>query len=562
MISVTVRLAAVAAVYFRPSVFFGDQALKGADYFQLHLRRIAFAQNALFGPGHFLPAWYPREMLGTPFSANIQSFPWIPSRLLLLLVPNPRLHYELGVWLAASLAALFTYLYSRRAGLSELASITAGWTFASAGYFASRVFAGHLPLLEAYPSLPLLLWLADRATAPDRARFRIRDLSALAVAAACFAVAGHPQIPAYSFVAVGLFLLFRPGARNRFRAVAALALGAGATLAVWWPMLLLIRRSTRVLDLDPPSNDVTLPYARLRALLQPWIDGWTGTLDVPNWHPFSGYPNAAWFWDTTSYMGLVPVAVIVWLLVRMILRKRLPVWPLSFLTALGAGALLCALPAGKFLHVIIPAAVLRSPARLLYLSTFAVSLALGFGVDVFLKAALPLTTPLARNAMRAAVAAFLLFHAVDLGGFARIFVQTVPWQDVVGAPTFAAQIMNEAKDERVAGNDFSVWCQERYDDPGGFDSVILADPYRILLALNGYNPRANEEEIDSYRFSLPALRTTGVGFVISERPRPDLERLAADGDLRTLPRPQPRAPSFVHSVECPRESRLFPALKR
>jgi hypothetical protein len=148
-LSVSILLGLTAAVYLRRSIFFGDQALRGADYFELHIRRIAFAQDALFGPGHFLPAWYPRELLGEPFSANLQSFPWIPTRLLLLLLPNARLHYEVGVLLAALLSALFTWLFCRRCGLSQVASVAAGWTFASAGFFASRVLAGHLPLLEA-----------------------------------------------------------------------------------------------------------------------------------------------------------------------------------------------------------------------------------------------------------------------------------------------------------------------------------------------------------------------------------------------------------------------------
>ncbi len=72
-ISVSILLALTAAVYLRPSIFLGNQALKGVDYFELHIKRIAFAQDALFGPGHFLPAWYPRELLGEPFSANFRA---------------------------------------------------------------------------------------------------------------------------------------------------------------------------------------------------------------------------------------------------------------------------------------------------------------------------------------------------------------------------------------------------------------------------------------------------------------------------------------------------------
>jgi hypothetical protein len=537
-ISISILLVLTAAVYLRTSIFFGDQALRGADYFELHIKRIAFAQDALFGASHFLPAWYPRELLGAPFSANLQSFPWIPTRLLLLLLPNARLHYEVGVLLAALLSALFTWLFCRRLGLSEVASVAAGWTFASAGYFASRVLAGHLPLLEAYPSLPLMLWLGDRATAPDRASYWRRDLAALAVAAGCFAVAGHPQIPAYSLAAAALFLAFRPGARERVRAIAALALGAGATLAAWWPMLLLIRRSTRVLHLDPPSNDVTFPYHRLLALIRPGVDGWPGSLDLAGAIDFHGYPNDAWFWDTTSYVGLLPIAVIVWLLVRMVARKRLPVWPWGFLAALGTAALCLALPLGDFLHRIVPVAVLRSPARLLYLSTFPAAVALGMGIDIFLGVQFRTL-----NARRFIVAACLLFHAVDLGEFARTFVLTASWSDRTGAPSFADKIPENAHNERVVASEFDVWSQRRYDDAGGFDSLILAHTYRALLGLAGTNPRLNEEELDASEFSVPALQATGVGFVITDEPRSDLVRVASDDEaiLYRVPHSAPRA---------------------
>src|SRR5690349_18912382 len=164
--SVCLLLVLTAAIYFRPAVVFKNQTLIGADYSQLHERHIAFARDALFGPKHFLPAWYPRELFGAPFSANLQSFPWIPTRLILFLF-DPSVSFSIGVWMAAALAALFSYLYCRRMGISEIGSVAAAWTFACAGFFASRVMAGHLPLLEAYPALPLLLWLVERAIAPD-----------------------------------------------------------------------------------------------------------------------------------------------------------------------------------------------------------------------------------------------------------------------------------------------------------------------------------------------------------------------------------------------------------
>lgn len=534
-ISVFLLLSLTAVTYARPSVFFGGRTLHGSDYFELHIRRIAFARNALFGSAHFLPAWYPGELFGAPFSANLQSFPWIPTRLLLLLVPEVRIHYALGVLLAALLAALFTYLYCRRAGLSELASVAAGWTFASAGYFASRVFAGHLPLLEAYPALPLLLWLVDRA------QYRRRDLIALAGAAACVAVAGHPQIPAYALMAAVLFILFRPATRARWRGIAAIVLGVGATLAAWTPMLMLVRRSTRVLSLDPPANDVTMPVHRLWALIRPGIDGWPLSMDLAGKPVFSGYPSPAWFWDTTVYVGLVPLFVIVWLLVRAVARRRPVAWPWGFLAAMGIAALVFALAPGDLLRRIAPVVIFRSPARLLYLATFAASMALGAGLDAFWKASF-----LSATGKRIVIASCLLFHFFDLGGFARTFVQTIPWTDYSEPPAFAARMLNEIGSGRVASSDVPMWCLQVCDDAGSFDSILLAGPYRAMLELTGANPRTNQERLNAAAFPVAALQTAGVRFVLTDEPRQDLELVANDDEakLYRVPNPAPRA-SFL-----------------
>ena len=148
-------IAVIAVIW--PNIAPDDMQL-ASDYALLHQRRMTFAREALFGPDHVLPAWYPRELLGTPFWANVQNFPFLPTRLLVLLLFDPqwRYTYAVAVSLSAILTSLFTYLYCRRIGLGAVASATGAWTFACCGYFVSRIAAGHLPLLEAFWGLPLL----------------------------------------------------------------------------------------------------------------------------------------------------------------------------------------------------------------------------------------------------------------------------------------------------------------------------------------------------------------------------------------------------------------------
>lgn len=290
-------LVLVAIFYLRLGILRGESALRGLDYDQMHVHRLRFAREALFGAAHTLPGWYPHEALGSPFLANLQSFPWIPTRLVLLLL-DPSAAYAAGIFLAAAFSALFTWLYCRQAGMSRLGAWVSAATFAGAGFFASRVMAGHLPLLEAYPALPLLLWLVDRAV--KRNRF---DLGILAVCCALVVSAGHPQLPAYAIGSAIVYAAWRGRGWLRVRIVAAIALGCGLAMAVWWPMLLLIGRSTRILHLSAAANDVAMPYSRLLALLVPGIHGWPAPVELSEAHPFIAYPNPAYFWDTASYIG-------------------------------------------------------------------------------------------------------------------------------------------------------------------------------------------------------------------------------------------------------------------
>jgi len=531
-LSVALLVVLTEAVYFRPSVL--NDGLFGSDYLELHARHIAFARNALLGPGHFLPAWYPRELLGAPFAANVQSFPWIPTRLLLLLV-DPKFAFVVAVALAAALAAVCTYLFCKRIGLSNLGAISAGWTFACAGFFASRVMAGHLPMLEAYPSLPLLLWLADRAVAPDRVRFLRRDVAWLALAAASVALAGHPQLPAYSLGAAWVYLIVRGRGRRLVLAASALALGVASTLFAWWPMILLIQRSTRVLDLAPPSNDIAMPYGRLLALIWPAKDGWP---DILARQPmFSGYPTNAYFWDTAPYIGLLPLAAILFLLVLTVRSKRLPAPPFAFLVVLGIGALLLSLPAAQPLHRLIHGTLFRSPARLFYLCTFPAAVALGCAVNAF-----QTTSWLTWRARSLILALCLVGHAVDLGGFARLFIQPAPHERF--PRVFEAVLSRELNGARIAAQDPAY--HGLYDDAGIFDSILLANPYRAMLGLAGLPRDLNEQRVDASEFPIPALEAAGVRFVITSDERNELAlvRETAEENLYRVPNPAPRVAFF------------------
>lgn len=524
--------------YLRPAILSGAGVLQGFDYYQLHIRRLRFAREALFGAQHRLPGWYTREALGTPFAANMHSFPWIPTRLVLLAL-DPAVAYAAGIAMAAALAALFTFLFARRAGLSLVGGFTAAGTFACAGYFASRVMAGHLPLLEAYPALPLLLWLAERAD-------KRRDLIALAVASACVAAAGHPQLPVYALVSALLYAIWKYRGAALVRVAGAIMLGAGLTLVVWWPMLLLIGRSMRVLRLAMPDNDIAMPYGRLLALIAPGIHGWPSGVELADTHYFDAYPNEAYFWDTASYIGILPLVAMGAMAVACMVRRRKPEARWMFLAGLGVTAFLFALPAMSPVLHLLPGTLLRSPARLLYIPTFCAAVATGVFVDWVRGARWPVSV----------VFVLLSAHFMNLWWFAHYFVQTYPRSEE--APAFQATIDGESGEARIAEERAAqIYSNnDRHDDAGGFDSIFLAQYYKELHALAGAPEGMNRQWIDASELPKNVLEAAGVRFVITSQKRGDLELAAThqDASLYRVTNPEPRAALTAGRVEYARPS--------
>jgi hypothetical protein len=539
--SIALLLLLTEAVYLPFSVLTGKKTLFGWDYQMLHLRRLAFARDALFGSAHTLPAWSPREFLGAPFAANLQSFPWIPTHWLLL-VFDPERAYAVAIALAAGLAAVFTFAYCRQLGLGRVASIAAGWTFACAGFFSARVEVGHLSILEAYPGLPLLLLAVERAVAAHSTRSRRTSLALIAIVSACLAVAGHPQLPAYSLGAALVYGLWRSPGRLRARIAGALVLGAAASAVVWWPMVELIRRSTRVLPLRAALNDIVLPYHRLLAFFQPGIDGWPAGVRLAAAHPFTGYPHPGYFWDTVGYVGVLPWMAVAMLAIRCAVRKRLPAQPWIILAVLAVASLLAALPVFAPLRDAVPGTLLRSPARLLYLVTFSLAMALGAGVDTVLQWARIKKAPI----FCAALAVCLGLHGFDLARFARLFLVPVA-RNELETPALDRLIAREKQPGRIAvSRAIALEVNSRYDDAGGFDSIFLADPYRAFVQLSGSPPGLNEEVMDASMWPLPALRAASVQFVVTPAARPDLEPIGSTFGINfyRVANPAPRA-AFV-----------------
>jgi hypothetical protein len=221
----------------------------------------------------------------------------------------------------------------------------------------------------------------------------------------------------------------------------------------------------------------------------------------------------------------------------------MPAWRWQFLAILGVGALLCSLPLADGLLHLLPGTLLRSPARLLYVSTFCAAVALGVAVD----AARAIRWPQPAWAVNAALAILLALHFADLARFAHWFIQTYPRDD--NPPAFQAILDRDIDSGRVAEEreDLVFSYEDRYDDAGGFDSLFLAPFNRGYLALAGEPPGTNEQVFDASVLPPRALEALGVRFVITTEQRTDLELAAStdDANLYRVANPAPRASLFT-----------------
>ncbi|CAN5577806.1 hypothetical protein BH09PLA1_BH09PLA1_14300 [soil metagenome] len=546
--AIAVTLIGVSAVYWPPTMTAG-RVLAGSDFGQLHQRRMAFARDALLGPSHSLPAWYPRELLGTPFWANVQNFPFLPTRLLILLAFDPfgAAAYPAAILLAANLSALFAFLFMRRVGIGLFGSACGAWTFACSGYFASRILPGHLPLLEVYCVLPMLLWLVESLHQARQNRAPAgRWIIALGLASGCAMLAGHPQLSVYSIVAAIAYALWRSIVTAPPRRISAalipmltIALGVATASFVLVPMTLLIGRSTRVLELARPTNDIAFEFSMMPTWWNPWHFGKPEWLADSTSAPYR-LSDPAYFWDAVAYIGWGPWAALLALLAIAIVTRRTPGSVAKFMLLIGVAAFILALPFWRSLRDALPGVFFRSPARVIYLTEFALAIGLAAGVDAMVRVSR------GRRLVLALIGAGVAAHVLDLSKFDRNFLLARAEHPPV-PPGQWEELAKSVGGGRV-GFDRAIAIRENrsIDDVGFFDSIMLARTYRFIVELSGAKADANVQSVSGAELGVRALQGAGVKYLITTHTRSRLTPAGHMGiyNLYEVPSPDARARFF------------------
>jgi hypothetical protein len=349
----------------------------------------------LLAPGdgtlYFLPnfltprvAWDSSIWLGTPAIADPQAMSWYPPALLCRLLP-PTFGWNLFMLAAYVSAASTTYGYVHMLTRTRLAAAISGTTYALSGALVAH--AVHPSLIHAAAWLPLFIWSLEMLARGRRAPRAWLVVGALSVALC--ALAGHPQIFAYTVCLGAVVAIFRSSraraGRWRYLAQVSLLVALGASLAALQllPAAELARESVRA-SLDFASfTAYQLPLRQIPTLIFPFIYGGSPQTfyALPYfgaWASESGGWNAS---ELTPYVGLLPLmlASVAVISHRRRDRSHVRLWCgvaiVALLLALGSTTPLALIAYHlRFINKF------RAPARHLVEFSFAASVLAGFGV--------------------------------------------------------------------------------------------------------------------------------------------------------------------------------------
>ncbi|HVE69805.1 MAG TPA: hypothetical protein VNI54_00445 [Thermoanaerobaculia bacterium] len=267
------------------------------DTAKLFLPWMEVAREELFA--FRAPLWNRYSFSGYPLLANGESAPFSPLFLSTLFVPLPKQIVAMA-GLKIFVALLFGYLFARRAGAGEAASVFAASAFAFSVF--QTVF-----LYYSTTAVTAFLPAALYALLEAQEHGRRRDLVLVALVVATLMANGHPESVLHIAIGAAGLLAIDLGLSNdkrawlrRFRvpllgAIAGLMLSAPA----WVPVLEQVRLSSRLAELHA-GHATSYPLTAAWAMLSP--NGF-GNPVRGNWGWILNYSLVA-----ASYVGLIVLA--------------------------------------------------------------------------------------------------------------------------------------------------------------------------------------------------------------------------------------------------------------
>jgi len=352
---------------------------RGGAYSDLlisHWPNAAFVRHSLIEWGQ-IPLWNPMILSGTPFAADPLSGLYYPPNWLAFAI-GPGVAFNLLAWLHLTWAGLGTWKLSKTLGVSSGPAIVAGLAFAGMPKLIGHVGLGHVSLVFAVCWTPWVLLAFDKAVERIDGKRLPSAALAGAVLGMTFLIDPRWFLPmALLSVAYSMWRVAHshkgPAAKSGSwgRAASSLVVAGLMSLAIAAilaaPLAEYLSLSTRANLSLTESTQLSLPASNLLNVLAPEYAGW------PEWQIYAGVvvlflaivavagrARGRWFWA-----GIV-----------------------GFSVALALGNIT---PLYGLMSTVVPGFdQLRVPPRTLFLSSFALAMLAGMGLDQIVKASIPI----------------------------------------------------------------------------------------------------------------------------------------------------------------------------
>ena len=317
---------------------------------------------------------------GFPAVGDAQLMTWYPPAIFFSLFGAAG--YQPFLLAAYVLASSFTYGYIFMLTRSRLAAAISGCTYGLCAFMCAH--AGHAVVVHTAAWLPLVIWSLAML---QRAQLSRCWFVVVALAVACSALAGHPQIFVYTLSLAAAFVLVTgwraEQGRWRYYGVCLLAttLGTGLAALQLWPTAELTAQSWRAALSFAEFVAYELPLRQVPVLVFPFLYGGApGTFyGVPY---FGAWPSSADGWgagELSGYAGLLPLLLAVVGFVTYRRDRHARFWlgacAFAFLLTLGE-----ATPLARVVYHLPVLNKFRVPARHFIELTFGLSVLAGLGV--------------------------------------------------------------------------------------------------------------------------------------------------------------------------------------
>jgi len=314
-----------------------------------------------------IPLWNPYNLAGSPHLANWQSAVFYPLNLLFLLF-NWANAWGLFIISQPLLAGIFTYLYCQNLKLSKPASLIASISFAFSGFLTTWFQWGTLG--HAILWLPLCLWAIEKFTLTRKTKYLVANTFFLAFSL----LAGHLQISLYVIIFSFIYFLFKSNG---------LSIKEISSRIFYWILPFAI-----VAFQFFPSIELYLNSARIGS----YNPGWYKFFQIPFQYlvtfitpDFFGNPTTRNIWGTGSYvemMGYISAVSLILALSTIKLFKSKQLVRFYWISTLAALLIGLKIPISNlFLFTRLPVFSSSSPARIIGLICFALSILAAYGFD-------------------------------------------------------------------------------------------------------------------------------------------------------------------------------------